>query len=186
LRGRDIKRYGYDFHDTWLILTHNGLKEKNIPPIDVTEYPAIKAHLDQYYQQLARRLDKGVTPYNLRNCAYMNDFNKQKIIYQELCRTGCAFALDDKKYMIANTAYFLVIDNNGKNKITYLLDFLNSPIALYQLDNICSKFDETGWRWLCQFVEQIRIPINIKKWREGFDLTFDENNFIISKYRKFF
>ncbi|MGV4459827.1 Eco57I restriction-modification methylase domain-containing protein, partial [Ornithobacterium rhinotracheale] len=34
LRGRDIKRYGYDFADLWLINTHNGLKEKGIKPIN--------------------------------------------------------------------------------------------------------------------------------------------------------
>ena len=30
LRGRDIKRYGYDFADLYLINTHNGVKEKGI------------------------------------------------------------------------------------------------------------------------------------------------------------
>ncbi|MRJ11740.1 hypothetical protein EDL98_11815, partial [Ornithobacterium rhinotracheale] len=34
LRGRDIKRYGYDFADLWLINTHNGIKEKGIKPIN--------------------------------------------------------------------------------------------------------------------------------------------------------
>ncbi len=62
LRGKDIKRYGYDFHDKWLIVTHNGLREKNILPVDVTKYPAIKEHLDQFYPQLAKRQDKGNTP----------------------------------------------------------------------------------------------------------------------------
>ena len=186
LRGKDIKRYGYDFHDKWLILTHNGLKEKNIPPVDVTKYPAIKEHLDQFYPQLAKRQDKGGTPYNLRNCAYMEDFNKQKIIYQELCRSGCAFALDDKNFMITNTAYFLVINNNYINKIKYMLDFLNSPLALYQLDNICSKFDETGWRWLRQFIEQIRIPENIQDWKKEFNLSSEEDKFINLRFGKFF
>ena len=30
LRGRDIKRYGYNWANLWLINTHNGIKEKNI------------------------------------------------------------------------------------------------------------------------------------------------------------
>ena len=30
LRGRDIKRYGYEFADLYLINTHNGIKEKGI------------------------------------------------------------------------------------------------------------------------------------------------------------
>ena len=32
LRGRDIKRYGYDFADTYLLNVHNGIREKGIPP----------------------------------------------------------------------------------------------------------------------------------------------------------
>ncbi|MGV4441986.1 hypothetical protein, partial [Ornithobacterium rhinotracheale] len=78
LRGRDIKRYGYDFADLWLINTHNGIKEKGIKPINIDDYPAIKKHLDQYWSRLEKRADQGVTPYNLRNCAYMEDFYKQK------------------------------------------------------------------------------------------------------------
>ena len=29
---------------------------------------------------------------------------------------------------------------------------------LYCLNQITSRFDENGWRWLRQFVEQLRIP----------------------------
>ncbi|MDR2963574.1 MAG: class I SAM-dependent DNA methyltransferase, partial [Bacteroidales bacterium] len=59
LRGRDIKRYGYEFADLWLINTHNGVKEKGIKPIQIDDYPAIKKHLDKYYPELEKRLDKG-------------------------------------------------------------------------------------------------------------------------------
>jgi len=71
LRGRDIKRYGYDWADLWIINTHNGIKGK-LPRVDVNEYPAIKAHLDQYWDKISTRADKGDTPYNLRNCAAEN------------------------------------------------------------------------------------------------------------------
>ena len=84
MRGRDIKRYGYDFADLWLINTHNGIKEQGIPSIDVNEYPAIKAHLDQYYDIISKRYDKGDTPYNLRNCIYTDDFSRQKIVWGNL------------------------------------------------------------------------------------------------------
>ncbi|WKL44883.1 Eco57I restriction-modification methylase domain-containing protein [Flavobacterium sp. ZE23DGlu08] len=33
LRGRDIKKYSYEFADLWLINTHNGVKEKDIKPV---------------------------------------------------------------------------------------------------------------------------------------------------------
>ena len=74
MRGRDIKRYSYDFADLWLINTHNGVKEKGLKRIEIADYPAIKKHLDQYYSQLVRRSDQGDTPYNLRNCAYTDHY----------------------------------------------------------------------------------------------------------------
>ncbi len=69
LRGRDIKRYSYDWAGLWLINTHNGVKGK-IPRIDINDYPAIKAHLDKFWDKIQTRADQGDTPYNLRNCAY--------------------------------------------------------------------------------------------------------------------
>ncbi|GHT75260.1 hypothetical protein AGMMS50262_10020 [Bacteroidia bacterium] len=115
LRGRDIKRYGYDFADLWLINTHNGVKEKGINPIDINVYPAIKRHLDKYFSDLEKRADKGDTPYNLRNCAYMEDFSKQKIMYPNMTKF-LPFYLDEKRFMqndksfmiTGKTLYFLV------------------------------------------------------------------------------
>ena len=84
LRGRDIKRYGYDFADTYLLNVHNGIREKGIPPINIDDYPAVKAHLDQYWDKISIRDDRGKTPYNLRNCAYMDDFSKPKLIWTDI------------------------------------------------------------------------------------------------------
>ncbi len=84
LRGKDIKRYSYEWADLWVINTHNGytsaLKSK-IPPIDIEKYPATKAHLDSHLDTIATRSDQGDTPYHLRNCAYLEDFEKEKIVY---------------------------------------------------------------------------------------------------------
>ena len=68
LRGRDIQRYRARWADMWLIDTHNGYG--GVPAIDIDDYPAVKAYLDDHYDQLEKRYDKGRTPYNLRNCAY--------------------------------------------------------------------------------------------------------------------
>lgn len=72
MRGRDIKRYEYNFADLYLINTHNGIKEKNIPRIDINDFPAVKKYLDEYWDKIEHRADQGDTPYNLRNCAYMD------------------------------------------------------------------------------------------------------------------
>ena len=81
LRGRDIKRYGYDWANLWIINTHNGIKGVK-PRIDINEYPAVKAHLDQYWDKISKRADKGDTPYNLRNCAYLDLFFQPKICWK--------------------------------------------------------------------------------------------------------
>ena len=120
LRGRDIKRYNYEFADLWLINTHNGIKEKGISRIDIDDYPTIKAHLDQYWDQISTRADKGDTPYNLRNCAYMDDFNKQKIVWK-IIGNQMAFAIDYNGYIVNNACYILT----GQN-LKFLLAVLNS------------------------------------------------------------
>ena len=79
LRGRDIKRYGYNWANLWLINTHNGIRGK-LERVHIEDYPAIKTHLDQYWDRISKRADKGDTPYNLRNCAYLEDFSKPKML----------------------------------------------------------------------------------------------------------
>ena len=123
LRGRDIKRYNYEFADLWLINTHNGIKEKGISRIDIDDYPTIKAHLDQYWDQISTRADKGDTPYNLRNCAYMDDFNKQKIIYPEITKF-LNFYYDDEGYYFTNNKCFILTGNY----LSFLTGFFNSKL----------------------------------------------------------
>ena len=142
----------------WLINTHNGIKGVK-PRIDINEYPAVKAHLDQYWDKISTRADKGDTPYNLRNCTYMDLFFQPKIVYAELARTGNAFTIDTCNYIVGCTGYIITIPNNDKDTLLYLLAFLNSRVTLYCLNQITSRFDENGWRWQRQFVEQLRIPM---------------------------
>ncbi|EAI6311038.1 class I SAM-dependent DNA methyltransferase, partial [Campylobacter jejuni] len=84
LRGRDIKRYRYEWAGLWVINTHNGYKSKNgekVEAINIEHYPSLKKHFDEFYPQLEKRSDKGLTPYNLRNCAYIEEFEKEKIVW---------------------------------------------------------------------------------------------------------
>ncbi len=78
LRGRDIKRYRAEWAGLWVIDSHNGYG--NVPPVNVDDYIAIKQHLDQFYPHLKKRQDKGVTPYNLRHCAYDQEFLRDKLV----------------------------------------------------------------------------------------------------------
>ena len=156
LRGRDIKRYGYVFADLWLINTHNGVKQKNINPININDFPAIKNHLDNYYPELEKRLDKGITPYNLRNCAYMEDFYKQKIVWAEMTNQN-AFIWDDMNLLTNQTCYF--IPNSSK----YLLAILNSKCTYFYFSNFAASLGDGAFRWIKQYVEQIPIPVPSKE-----------------------
>ena len=104
LRGRDIQRYRAKWAGLWLIGTHNGYG--NVLPIKPNNYPAIKTYLDRFYPQLERRQDKGKTPYNLRNCAYYEEFAKAKLFWIDLTEYG-RFSYDEGKMFCANTAYMI-------------------------------------------------------------------------------
>ena len=124
LRGRDIKRYGYDWANLWLINTHNGIKGVK-PRIDINEYPAVKAHLDQYWDKISKRADKGDTPYNLRNCAYLEDFSKPKIMYPNMTKY-LPFYYDEKEFYQNDKSFMIT----GKS-VAYLTAFLNSSLFKY-------------------------------------------------------
>ena len=124
LRGRDIKRYGYVDNGLYLINTHNGVRGR-IPRIKIEDYPAVKAHLDQYFDRIVTRADKGDTPYNLRNCAYLEDFLKPKIIYPNMTKY-MPFVFDDKMYL-TNQKCFII---TGKY-VAYLTAFFNSSLFKY-------------------------------------------------------
>ena len=124
LRGRDIKRYGYVDNGLYLINTHNGVKGK-FPRVKIENYPAIKAHLDQFWDKIEKRADQGDTPYNLRNCAYLEDFNKPKIIYPNMTKY-MPFVYDDKAY-ITNQKCFIITGT----KVAFLTAFLNSSLFKY-------------------------------------------------------
>ena len=125
LRGRDIKRYGYNWANLWLINTHNGIRGK-LERIHIEDYPAVKAHLDHYWDRISKRADKGDTPYNLRNCAYLEDFSKPKIIWK-IIGSRLAFTMDKEGYIVNNACYLMTGEY-----LLHVLAFLNSsPLIWY-------------------------------------------------------
>lgn len=153
LRGRDIKRYDVQYADLWLINMHNGLKNSEIQPLDINDYPAIKEHLDIFYDRLAKRADKGVTPYNLRNCAYMNDFSQQKIMYNDICQR-LSFSLVPENVFCVNTVYFI---KNNKH-LLYLLGCLNSNLIDWYYRTLSVQLGNKAVRMFSIYVENIPIP----------------------------
>ena len=127
LRGRDIKRYGYVDNGLYLINTHNGVKGR-IPRIKIEDYPAVKAHLDKYWNKIEKRADQGDTPYNLRNCAYLEDFFKPKIIFQEIVQSS-QFLYDDSIHYMCNDTGRIIV---GKH-LPFILGILNSKLFFYSI-----------------------------------------------------
>lgn len=134
LRGKDIKRYSYEWADLWVINTHNGytsnLKFK-IPPIDIEKYPAIKVHLDAHWDTIATRCDQGDTPYNLRNCAYLEDFEKEKIVWNPV--SGEYFFTFIKDEIYFNNSLFMMTSKTLETRNFYY---------------ICGLLNTTLYRWL--------------------------------------
>ncbi len=133
LRGKDIKRYSYEWAGEWVINTHNGytsnLKFK-IPPIDIEKYPALKSHLDSHYDTIATRSDQGDTPYHLRNCAYLEDFEKEKIVYPCIMAKEPCFVYEEKGFYAPAPANIITGD---KTEIKYITALLNSKCIYFAM-----------------------------------------------------
>ncbi len=133
LRGKDIKRYSYEWAGEWVINTHNGytsnLKFK-IPPIDIEKYPALKSHLDSHWDTIATRSDQGDTPYNLRNCAYLEDFEKEKIVYPCIMAKEPCFVYEEKGFYAPAPANIITGD---KIEIKYITALLNSKCIYFAM-----------------------------------------------------
>ena len=158
LRGRDIQRFAYNYANLWVINVHNGIKELGIPPIDIDDYPAIKAHLDQFYPKLAIRADRGVTPYNLRNCAYLNDLSMQKIVWGEISDKP-KFAIDINGEYIPEATTFMMTGDHLK----YLLCILNSTFSEYYFAKIGTTTGMGTLRWKKYLIETLPIPKTSEK-----------------------
>ncbi|GAA9645220.1 class I SAM-dependent DNA methyltransferase [Helicobacter pylori] len=133
LRGKDIKRYSYEWAHLWVINTHNGytsnLKFK-IPPIDIEKYPALKSHLDSHWNTIATRSDQGDTPYHLRNCAYLEDFEKEKIVYPCIMAKEPCFVYEEKGFYAPAPANIITGD---KTEIKYITALLNSKCIYFAM-----------------------------------------------------
>ncbi|GAA6890334.1 class I SAM-dependent DNA methyltransferase [Helicobacter pylori] len=177
LRGKDIKRYCYEWADLWVINTHNGytsnLKSK-IPPIDIEKYPTIKAHLDSHYDAITTRSDQGDTPYNLRNCAYLEDFEKEKIVYGEIVQEP-RFYLDNGEcelgYFYAEATSFILTGEH----LRYLLGMLHSKLITFAFKTFYAGggLGESGYRYKKAFIERLPIPQITEKNQELADKITD-------------
>ena len=153
LRGRDIKRYSYEFADLYLITTFPSLK------IDIEQYPAVKQHLLSFgYDRLKQTGEKGSRKKTNNkwfetqdSINYWEDFYKQKIIYPNMTKY-MPFYLDNKNFY-TNQKCFII---TGKN-IGFLTAFLNSSLFKYcYIDNF-PKLGEKGRELSKIFFDKISV-----------------------------
>lgn len=154
LRGKDIKRYRHQWAGLWLITTHNGYKDESgrVPPIDINHYPAVKAHLDKHWERVEKRLDQGNTPYNLRDCAYHAEFEKEKVVYP-IVTEFFHFIYDSRSYYANDKCYIITGE-----KLKYLCGFFNSTISFNWIRDNCAVLGKGGRELRKIFFENIPVP----------------------------
>ena len=141
LRGRDIKRYGYNWANLWLIYipwhfpyqfdeTIKGASVKAEKAFK-EQYPAVYNHMLQYKEPLSKR-NKAETGIRYEwyamqrwGAKYWEDFSKPKIIYPNM--TKYMPFVYDEAYFLTNQKCFIITGQN----MAYLTAFLNSSLFKY-------------------------------------------------------
>ncbi len=168
LQGEDIRRWHITPKDRWLIFTRRG--------INIDSYPAIKAHLSQWKEELTPKTKsdqkKGRKPgryqwYEIQDdVAYYEIFESPKIIFPDIAK-GPRFYLDKSGTYLANTAYALGTDD------MYLLGILNSKLCWFAISNISIPFGvragQFRYRMIYQYME--KVPIRVINFKDTADRT---------------
>jgi len=130
--------------------------------------------LNEFYPQLEKRLDKGVTPYHLRNCAYMDDFNRQKIMYSEIVQQP-QFYLDKNGEFFAEATAFILTGEH----LEYLYHILHSKATTYFFKTFYAGggLGENGYRYKKAFLEKLPVP------KPSVPIDFNEKNLNEAVYK---
>jgi adenine-specific DNA-methyltransferase len=155
LRGRDIDRYRYKWAGLWVICTFPS------KGIDINRYPALKEYLASFGERLLQDGKPGHRKKTSNkwfetqdNIAYYPEFEKEKIVWQEIVREP-SFAFDNTGIYVEATAFLMT----GKN-LKYIIGLLNSkPVAFFfKTFYAGGGLGEEGYRYKKAFLEQLPIP----------------------------
>lgn len=126
LRGRDIKKYAYEYADLWLIGTFQSKK------LNIDEYPAVKEYLQTFGKRLeqtgqkgSRKKTSGKWFETQDSISYCEDFEKSKIIYPNMTKF-LPFTFDNEGYY-TNQKCFLITGDG----LEYLTAIFNSNLFKY-------------------------------------------------------
>ena len=142
LRGRDIKRYGYDWAGLWLIATFPSRH------YNIEEYPAVKNYLltfgmerleqtgkthivnDEHIKARKRTNNKWFETQD--SIGYWDDFNKPKIVYGQF-QDSAEYSFAEAGVFLSSNEYMLITHQYSSK---CLLAFLNSTASEWLLGNI--------------------------------------------------
>ena len=156
LRGRDIKRYGYEWAELWIIAAR---LEADIP----NKYPAVCEHLEQYKGK-GKLGDNSTTKvfgrpwwaWMQEPVNYWEDFDEPKIVWGEISdRSKFAFE-EEGKYIPEATTFFMT----GKD-LPYLFCILNSPLSEWLFSKVGTTTGVGTVRWKKYTILSLLVP-NIK------------------------
>ncbi|MDW3559380.1 type IIG restriction enzyme/methyltransferase [Helicobacter pylori] len=131
LRGKDIKRYRYEWADLWVIATFPSLK------LDIDDYPSLKTYLSQFRPRIDQSGEKGCRKKTSNQwfetqdtIAYHGDFEKEKIVYPCIMAKEPCFVYEEKGFYAPAPANIVTGD---KIEIKYLTALLNSKCIYFAM-----------------------------------------------------
>ncbi|WP_121015538.1 class I SAM-dependent DNA methyltransferase [Helicobacter pylori] len=172
LRGKDIKRYSYEWAGEWIIFIpwhfpntdSQKSMEENEQDFSIY-YPIIYAHLISHKDELLKRnkdeTGKRYEWYCLQRWAasYYQDFEKEKIVYGEIVQEP-RFYLDNGEcglgYFYAEATSFILTGEH----LHYLLGMLHSKLITFAFKTFYAGggLGESGYRYKKAFIERLPIP----------------------------
>jgi hypothetical protein len=150
LRGRDVKRWGVEPQDLWLIFTRRG--------IDIKKYPAIYEHLLPLQKQLMPGKPGGRKPgsyewYEIQdNIAYWQEFEQTKIVIPAIT-SGAEYAADYEKHFSNDKTSICVTSEPN-----YLLGLLNSKVLWWFIRQTAASKQGGFYEFKPMYVSALPIP----------------------------
>jgi hypothetical protein len=175
LRGRDLKKYSFEFSNKWVICTFPSLK------LDIKKYPSILSHfnsigkqrLEQSGAENSRKKTNNKWFETQDTIGYWDDFNKPKIVWGEISDKP-KFSYDDHHYYAEATTFLMTGE-----KLKYLLAILNSKVSEWYFNQISTTTGMGTNRWKKYKIEMLPIAVANKKQEQG--LTVKVNAILKAK-----
>ncbi len=159
LRGRDIKRYYYEWAGLWVIVIPAGWTNENRkdekPEIYIQKiFPSLMQYLIQFEEKARKRDDQGDYWWELRHCAYYSEFEKEKVVYSEIVRHP-QFHYDKEKFYVEATGFLMTGES-----VKYICGLLNSkPVSFFfKCYYAGGGLGDEGYRYKKAFLENLPLP----------------------------